>query len=177
MPLVYLPDCESLFLWGSEERPRELAVLGRNGEPHAASLVTPEGRRRVDGLRLPLFQTMAMLAVVPAAAVDTLPASVATWAIASKLAIELASRERIVPTIVRRGERIEARWAAALSTSEDASRVAALARSMPPAAHAVPVSEDGALDVWAAEALLRTYLDAVVDTLVRASQGEAELLP
>ena len=170
MPLVYLPDPNGLFLWGDHAAPRALPSLAAGGAASRAELVTPDGRRTVEGLALPLFDTMVKLAVVPAASLEALPGSVATWVVASKLAIELVSRERVVPTIARSGGRIEARWAAALSASEDAANVAALARSMPPAAHAVPVSP-GTLDVWAPEALLRAYLDAVVDALVRTARG------
>jgi superfamily II DNA or RNA helicase len=148
------------------------------GAPHRADVVTPEGRREVDGLLLPLLEAVTALAVAPAAVVLTHPASVATWALASKLAVELVARERVIPTIVRRKAHFEARWAAALSASDDAFRVAALARSMPPAAHAVPVtSAESAesLDVWAPDALLRAFLDAAVDALVRAARGVPEL--
>jgi hypothetical protein len=171
MPLTYLPDVESFFLWGAEPAPRALSVVGERGVPWSTTLVTPEGLRETAALKLPVFDTMAMLAVVPAAAVESLPGSVATWVLASKLAMDLVARERVVPTISRRGGRIEARWAAALAASEDAARVAALARSMPPAAHAVPVAGDRSGAVWAPDALLRAYLDAVVDALVRASSG------
>ncbi len=129
MPLVYLPDIEALFLWGADSTPRAEPALAERGEPWATTPMTPEGRREVQGLRLPLFDAMATLAVVPAADLEALPASVAVWALASKLAMELTARERVVPTITRHGGRIEARWAAALSASEDAARVVALARS------------------------------------------------
>jgi superfamily II DNA or RNA helicase len=175
MPLVYLPDLEALFLWGTDSARRAGPALVERGQPWATTLVTPEGRREVQGLRLPIFEAMATLAVVPAADLEVVPASVAVWALASKLAMELTARERVVPTITRHGGRIEARWAAALSASEDAARVAALARSMPPAAHAVPATGGTALDVWASDALLRAYLDAVVDALVRAARGGPEL--
>jgi superfamily II DNA or RNA helicase len=175
MPLVYLPALEALFLWGADPAPRELPTLGQKSEPHSAVVVTPDGPRQVDGLRLPLFETVGVLAVVPAAVVESLPASIATWVLASKLALELVSRERIIPTITRQNARIEARWAAALSASEDAAKVAALARSMPPSAHALPVAHGAALDVWAPDALLRAYLDAVVDAFVRATRGGPEL--
>jgi len=183
MPLVYLPEPSVFFLWGEHTVLRELPWLAR-GEASRAELVVPEGRRRVvGGHTLPLFETMAKLAAVPAATTDGLPGSIATWSLASKLAIELVSRECVVPTIMRRAGRsegqnegrIEARWAAALSASEHAAKLAALARSMPPAAHAVPVAAGAALDVWAPEAMLRAYLDAVVDALVRSAKGAPEL--
>lgn len=175
MPLVYLPDVESLFLWGFEPAPRGLPALAQGGQPWSATLVAPEGLSDTSGLRLPLFDTMAKLAVVPAADIESLPGSVATWVLASKLVMDLIARERVVPTISRRGGRIEARWAAALAASEDAAKVAAIAKSMPPAAHAVPVAGDRSGAVWAPDTLLRAYLDAIVDALVRSARGGPSL--
>ncbi|HMA94108.1 MAG TPA: DEAD/DEAH box helicase, partial [Polyangiaceae bacterium] len=172
MPLVYLPDVESLFLWDSA--PRILQAIGNGGEPWSTTLFAPEGLRETAGLKLPLFDTVAKLVIVPAAEIEDLPGSVATWVLASKFAIDLVARERVIPTITRRKERIEARWAAALASSDDAAKVVALAQSMPPAAHAIPVA-GGA--VWAPDALLRAYVDAVIDTLVRTSRGGPSLLP
>jgi len=177
MPLVYLPDVEALLSWGEDRGPRALPALHREGMPWTVELVTPEGLRSVAGNKLPLLETAAALAVVPAADLDTLPASAAIWTIASKLAIELAAKERVVPTLARRGGRIEARWAVALSGGDDAAKVAVLARSMPPAAHAVPAPGGGARQVWAPDALLRAYLDAVADALVRSARGGPELPP
>ena len=171
MPLVYVPDRECLFLWAADPAARGVPALGDGGERWTTTLLVPVGLRETAGLRLPLLETTARLAVVPAGELEGLPASVATWVLASKLAMDLVARERVVPTITRRGGRIEARWAAALSASEDAAKVAALARSMPPAAHAVPAAADHSEAVWAPDALLRAYLDAVVDALVRAARG------
>ncbi|HEY8944096.1 MAG TPA: SNF2 helicase-associated domain-containing protein, partial [Polyangiaceae bacterium] len=175
MPLVYLPNAEALFLWGSEPAPHALPHLGRNGEIWSTVLVAPEGQRETTGLKLPLLETMAELAVVPTADLESLPGSVATWVLASKLAMDLVARERVAPTITRRGGRIEARWAAALAGNEDAAKVAALAKSMPPAAHAIPAAPDGSGAVWAPDALLRACVDALVDVMVRAAQGGPSL--
>ncbi len=168
MPLVYLPDVEALFRWGEEPAPRALPTLARDGEACSVSLATADGVREVVGAKLPLFETMAKLAVVPAAEIVALPGSFATWVVASKLAMGLVARERVVPTITRRAGRIEARWAAALASGDDAAKVTAIAKSMPPAAHAVPAGPEG---VWAPDALLRAYLDAVVDALLRTTLG------
>ncbi len=130
MPLVYLPDVESLFLWGTEPAPRGVPALGQGGEPWTATLVAPDGLSDTAGLKLPLFDTMAKLAVVPAADIASLPGSVATWVLASKLAMDLVARERAVPTISRRGGRIEARWAAALAASEDTAKTNRIATLM-----------------------------------------------
>jgi superfamily II DNA or RNA helicase len=174
MPLVYLPDVEGLFLWGADAAPRALSDLGQGGEPWSTKLVTPEGLREIGGLKLPLFETVAKLAVVPTAELENLAGSFATWVLASKLAMEIVARERVVPTITKVGGRIEARWAAALAASEDAARVVAVAKSMPPAAHAVPAGDRSGA-VWAPDALLRAYVDAVIDALVRAARGGPSL--
>lgn len=176
MPLVYLPERRELFLWGEDRTARGLNGLASQGKPAVAAVVAPPGKREeVDGIALPLCETMARLAVIPAADIPALPASIATWSLASKLALDLISRERVVPTIVRRGGTMQARWGAALSASEDAAQIAALARSMPPSAHAVPAPGGTDAEVWAPEGLLRTFLDATIDALVRAASGAPQL--
>jgi hypothetical protein len=178
MPLVFLPDIERLFLWGADVQQVHVAALGGPGTPHVAPLLTPAGLESVAGVSLPLLDTAARLAGFASEALADLPPTVAIWALGSKLALELTARERVVPKLARRHGRMEARWAAALAASEDSSRVTALSRSMPPSAHAVPVQSDStakANEVWAPEALLRAYLDALVDTLLRSSQGAPQL--
>ncbi|NVJ27963.1 DEAD/DEAH box helicase [Myxococcus sp. AM011] len=177
MPLVFLPDAETLFLWGREPLPRAFSDLRDAGESASAVLVTPEGLRECAGRGLPLAATVERFAVAPTSEVESFPGSLALWTLASKLALELLARERVVPTLLRKSERIEARWAAALSASEDSSRVVALARSMPAAAHAVPVHPERGSAVWAPEALLRAFLDATVDAFVRAARGGPSLSP
>jgi hypothetical protein len=177
MPLVYLPESEALFLFGSEAFPAELSRVGTAEVEATAELVTPDGRKLVAGKRLPLLATISALAVVPLASVATLPASVGTWTLASKLALDLVARERVVPTIVHTGGRVEARWAAALSASDDAAKLAALTASMPPAAHAVPAREPPNPEVWAPDVLLRAFVDAAVDALVRGTRGAPDLPP
>ena len=175
MPLVFLPDVEALFLWGDERALQTAPGLAHAGEAASASLVVPDGKRSVGGLRLPLLGTATLLAVLPASELEAQPGSIACWALASKLAIELVARERVVPTITRHAGRIEARWAAAIAASEDGARLASIAHSMPPAAYAVPVGDHDARAVWTPEALLRAYIDAVVDALVRSARGSLPL--
>jgi hypothetical protein len=177
MPLVYLPGPELLFTWGSAaETARTLGIL----DPAAAreaELVTPDGRSVVVGSAVPALDGATKLALVPAAELETLPRSTAIWALASRFGLELVARERVVPTLARRNGKLEARWAAALSGSEDSAKAAALARSMPPAAHAVPVADGAGLEVWAKEALLRAFLDGLIDAFVRAARGGPSLPP
>ncbi|MDH5491009.1 MAG: DEAD/DEAH box helicase [Myxococcales bacterium] len=175
MTLVFLPDRRSFLLWGDDCAPACLVSVAQRGTPDEAELVTPAKRARVAGTSLPLLDTAAALAVVPVHEVPRLAGSVAAWTLASKLALDLVGRERVVPTIVQHGGRLVARWGAALSSTEDAAQVGALARSMPPAAYAVPAPAGKRREVWAPEALLRAFLDAMVDAMVRAAHGESQL--
>ncbi len=174
MPLVYVPEIEALFIWGADAASDSVPALMR-GESKQAMLLTPEGRREVEGRALPLVDTLNELAVLPAASLELLASSVASWVLASKLAMELVARERVVPTLSRHHGRVEARWAAALSAGDDAKKVALIALSMSPAAHAVPRSAAPESAIWTPDALLRAYLDAAVDALLRGSLGAPAL--
>ena len=174
MPLLYLPPVEALFAWGSDWESGETRVLS-GGAPQRALLLTPDGLREVAGERFELLQALPQLLAVPTSALEALPNSFSVWALACKLVIDLVARERLAPTIARREGQVEARWAAALSASEDAERVNLLARSMSPAAHAVPVALSAEAEAWSADALLRAFLDAAVDAFVRSTHGAPTL--
>jgi superfamily II DNA or RNA helicase len=137
--------------------------------------------RRTPGVTLPLIESTAALAGLPADALARLPASVAAWSLAAKLSLDLVARERVMPR-VRQGHRGgEARWGVSLSLADDAQRFARLARAFPPSAHALPVDDHEApppeprrrrrrrprARVWAPPALLIEFLDAVAEALVR----------
>lgn len=171
MALAHLPELEALFSWGDENLLPALRPLADGAQCQDQELVTPEGRRPVPGRVLSLLSAVSLLAAVPAAALRELPASHTVWVLASKLALELVARERVLPTLRRQRGRVEARWAAALASAEDAARVTALAVAMPPAAHALPVASEGSLEVWAPDALLRAFLDSAVDALVREARA------
>ncbi|CAN5313500.1 DEAD/DEAH box helicase [soil metagenome] len=169
MALVFLPARREFFLWGEQRNARGLEGLVAHGRRARAEIVAPGRRAEVAGIALPLLDTIARLATVPAADIPTLPASIATWTLASKLALDLVSRERVVPAVVGPAGDLHARWRAALSAAEDLAQLAALARSLPPSAHAAPAPGHKGRRVWAPEALLRAFLDATVDALVWAS--------
>ena len=176
MPLVYLPDRSAFFLWGDERSARGLNGLASEGQPAVAAIVAPGKRAEVEGIALPLFETMARLAVVPAADVPALPGSIATWTLASKLALDLVGRERVVPTIVARWRRVAGALGAPpcrpprMRRRSPRSLAACRPRRTP-----CRRRDGGAREVWAPEALLRAFLDAVVDALVRAARGAPEL--
>ncbi len=174
MPLIYLPSRIEFFLWGNGAVAYPLGALAERGVPASADIVAPAKRGPVQGRTLALIDTIARLAAVPATEIAALPGSVASWALASKLALDLTSRERVVPTVVRLNGKASARWAAALQASEDVMRVRGIARSMPPAAHAVPAPRAGRTrSVWAPEALLRAFMNEAVDALVRRASADA----
>ncbi|HEY3668497.1 MAG TPA: DEAD/DEAH box helicase, partial [Polyangiaceae bacterium] len=174
MPLVYLPTAEALFAWGKDWESGEIQIIS-GGSAERTLLLTPDGLHEVGGQSFALLEAVSQLAAVPAAALSALPSSFSVWSLASKLAIDLIARERVAPTIARREGQVEARWAAALSATEDSERVSLLAQSMSPAAHAVPVALHAEAGMWAADALLRAFLDATVDALVRSTLGAPKL--
>jgi hypothetical protein len=185
MHLVYQPDPATpcLFLWGNGARRlpalERLASLGRRA---TVPLVTDRlSVVRVRGSAIPLLDGVAVLAALDARDLERVSASVATWSLAAKLALDLIARERVVPLVCRDHGGAKAQWGVSLSFPQDAERFSRLARALPPAAHAVPV-EDGAspptarkrqgIRVWAPEALLTEFLDAVADALLRRAASQ-----
>ncbi|WP_437665007.1 SNF2-related protein [Sorangium sp. So ce1182] len=184
MPLVFLPDDLRFFLW-DDTAPERLAARSLGATTPAEAVVVSEAGRAVRkaGEAAALLDGVAALARMAQDDLGRAPPSVAAWSLASKLALDLVVRERVVPRVTPGGGGggggVEARWAVSLAAPEDAARVAALARAMPPAAHAVPAAPAAAgrgrpratsdPEVWSAEALLRAFLDAVADALARGS--------
>lgn len=185
MPLVFIPDRSTLFHWettgngaggvvdagaavaAAPTLAMELVARGTRGE---ADIVIPPGRRaRVQGAHIHVSNALPLLAAAAQRVLSDQPASIASFCLAGKFALDLVIRERLVPRVVVRGDRHEARWAAALGSAVDAANLTALARAMPLAAYSVPVTSSGH-DVWSAEALLRSFLDHAVDGLVRSAQ-------
>ena len=110
--------------------------------------------------------------------------SLISWSIAAKLALELIARQAFVPSVERgqQGEHIAA-WIAAVEASHDVGRLRKLSADMPASAHALLLpSTRRQWDrrrngrrrrrpprVWHPELLLRSFLDAAVDDLVRST--------
>jgi len=160
------------FLWGENHRGCSLHCLG------AATrrwIIDEELQtREVVGVALPLLEAVPRLALMAQDELQNASASVALWSRAAKLALDLVARERLVPRTVTCEGHVEARFAVALGMPEDSERVSQLAKSMPLAAHAVPISNKrgavtDATEVWAPESLLRCFLDTTADALVRAA--------
>ena len=167
MPLLFEPHREAMFSWGDLAPP--LAVLrGEQGE--VAVLVPPGERRTVEGTFRALRGSVAALATLTVAELGGVAPSVAAYSLASKLALDLVARERVVPW----ADGGRARWAVALG-ADDQAQVTALAAAWPRAAHACCTdlaerpAKARALEVWEPEALLRAFLDGAADALVRSA--------
>ena len=177
MPLLYEPERRALFAWGADLSSPLLQALARAGSSGSLPLVVPPGERRtVAGTFVPLADGIARLAALPAANLRDVAPSTAAWSLASKLALDLVVRERIVPW-AKDGR---ARWAMALCP-DDLAQANALAAALPRAAHAVCMDRSPApakaraLLVWEPEALVRGFLDDAADALVRSAVQPAQV--
>ncbi|HTE41450.1 MAG TPA: SNF2-related protein, partial [Steroidobacteraceae bacterium] len=188
--LTFVPDWRRPYflLWGDSAKEQCMWKLGTAG---GAAIVDRDSQiRTIEGFCVPVLAATRAMASMTTQQLSRLPASLAVWSLASKLLLELVARERIVPRIVtieeEGGKTAEARFGVALSLPDDARRVAALARSFPAAAHAIPLRPlnthhdvnslhsnghalHASVSAWRAEAMLGAYLDMAADALVRAS--------
>ncbi|MFI6417110.1 DEAD/DEAH box helicase [Streptomyces sp. NPDC050842] len=176
--------------YGPDDSARELtlhsAVFLPADPPRAGRVAfcSPEGDALPDGVpantELTIVDGESLKAVtVPAHAVpvrDALPLlararftdsaspAAAFWGAASLLALDLVARGLLLPGLTP-GDHDA--WRAGPLGPEELARLRTLAASMPPSAHAVPLSPDEPLLLPEPEALLRAFADAVADTLPR----------
>jgi superfamily II DNA or RNA helicase len=117
--------------------------------------------KTVPALRLSMAEAIPVLAGLRDRA-DAHPA-MRFWAAATTVALHLVARGRLLPGVSPDG--FDA-WRAGPLDLPDMIRIRALAEAMPATARAVPVEPDSAL-LPDRLTLLRSYLDAVADTLPR----------
>jgi hypothetical protein len=146
----------------------------RGGEPFEIVAPTAAGgrRRTVRARMVPLGEALPHLVSLPVDA--PVPPSVAAWATAAKLAVDLVARGRLRPARTAAGG---AGWQVGPLDPDDDRRLAGLAAVLPPAAHALPLPGRASRDplrVVAPEAAARSFLDAVADRLVRTAAAPAE---
>jgi superfamily II DNA or RNA helicase len=181
--LVFVPDWQTarFFLWGGAASESSLAILG---DPGTATVVDQSLQvKEVAGYSLPLLLALRALAAISARELPLLAPSIAAWSLASKLLLDLVARERCVPRVISSDSGTEARWAVALSLSDDALRTTLLAKSFPLSAHAIPLAipsmggptattkkqRKQATRVWSSDDLLRAFLDVGADAVMRAA--------
>ncbi|MWA10426.1 DEAD/DEAH box helicase [Streptomyces sp. BA2] len=160
---------EGSALSGRGELPGEGGVPGATeGELPGATegeiaVVRPHGKgvrtRTVPALILPVAEALPLLL----RAAPPHPA-VACWAAAARHALHLAARGRLLPGLT--GGDLDA-WRAGPLDAADVTQLRAIAAAMPAEAHAVPLPGSKPLLLPEPLALVRAFVDAVVDTLPR----------
>ncbi|MGW4005542.1 ATP-dependent helicase, partial [Streptomyces nigra] len=130
------------------------------------TVVRPHGstvrRRTTPSLTLPLIEALPLLVRArhdPAAHPAT-----ACWGAAALHALRLTARGRLLPGLTPTGHDA---WRAGPLDPDDITHLRAIAAALPPEGHAVPLPGPGPLRLPDPEALLRSFLDAVADTLPR----------
>lgn len=142
----------------------ELAVVRRHGKGVRT--------RTVPALILPVTEAVPLLLRAapspgaspgPSLALPLSPA-VACWAAAARHALHLAARGRLLPGLT--GGDLDA-WRAGPLDAADVTQLRAIAAALPAEGHAVPLPGRGPLLLPEPFALVRAFVDAVVDTLPR----------
>ncbi|HSJ45068.1 MAG TPA: DEAD/DEAH box helicase [Euzebyales bacterium] len=97
--------------------------------------------------------------------------SVDVYVRAARLAVGLVAEHQVAPVLRAFGDHVVATWQALLPVGGMAiDAVGALSDALPAAGHALPCGSDD--EVWHPFALLRCFVDAVVDALVRSSSDD-----
>ncbi|WP_369392940.1 SNF2-related protein [Streptomyces sp. CG1] len=139
---------------GTERDTSELTVVRRHG--------TGVRRRRVPALTLTLAEALPLL--VQARRDPAAHPATACWGAAALHALRLVARGRLLPGLTPAGQDA---WRAGPLEPDDIAHLRAVAAALPPEGHAVPLPEPGPLRLPEPEALIRSFLDAVADTLPR----------
>ncbi|MCK8679076.1 DEAD/DEAH box helicase [Streptomyces lichenis] len=138
-------------------------------DPVACDTITvahrEEGEVRGRAVPATLLTVAEALPLLVAARHDpTAHPAAACWGAAALHALHLAARGRLLPGLAE-GD-LDA-WRAGPLDADDIAHLRAIAAAMPYEAHAVPVAGRRPLHLPEPEALLRSFLDAVADTLPR----------
>ncbi|WP_310434417.1 DEAD/DEAH box helicase [Streptomyces sp. 3330] len=132
----------------------ELTVVRRRGSAIR--------RDQVPALSLPLGKALPLL--VRARRDPAAHPATACWGAAALHALRLTARGRLLPGLTPAGHDA---WRAGPLDPEDIAHLRAVAAALPPEGHAVPLPGSGPLRLPRPEALMRSFLDAVADTLPR----------
>ncbi len=162
-------DLEATFVPGTHGRDGRLALWGPpvGDTAHTLDLIVPVGkqvRRRATPVEwMPLAEVIDDLATLPATRQVT--ASVRAWSTATRLALDLVARGRLLPTITADGTDT---WRLGPLDPADRERIERLAAALPPAAHAVEIPDTSPRQIQAPHSLVAAFLDAVADTFTRS---------
>ncbi|MGA5065412.1 DEAD/DEAH box helicase [Streptomyces exfoliatus] len=171
-----LPDGESLANgeplldarnpWDADGAPNLVPGSLPDLRPTGAEITVVDGAdlRAVTVPALTLSVRDALPLLARARFSDTASPATAFWGASSLLALDLVARGLLLPGLTP-GD-FDA-WRAGPLGPGELAELRTLAASMPPTAHAVPLSTDPPLLLPRPEALLRAFVDAVADTLPR----------
>ncbi|MGW1780068.1 SNF2-related protein [Streptomyces sp. NPDC002143] len=132
----------------------ELTVVRRHGSSIR--------RRQAPALSLPLDKALPLL--VRARRDPAAHPATACWGAAALHALRLTARGRLLPGLTPTGHDA---WRAGPLDPEDIAHLRAVAAALPHEGHAVPLPGPGPLLLPRPEALMRSFLDAVADTMPR----------
>lgn len=192
--LLWGPERPEAFPWRQALHRLGIALPeSMNFELRTAKLVLPaeEGRYRIEmvtGVMLTPGQTVQILSpvVFDKKFFETKKKycyqpthSLIAWSLAAKFALELVARQSVVPTVKSYNHDLFAIWCALVESSHDVGRLRKLASDMPTAAYSLWSLPHNRWEksgrrhrrrppcIWHPEALLRSFLDAAVDDLMR----------
>ncbi len=188
-PREQLTRCAVVFEAADPPRESRLAFWGSSGQPLPAEgqepgfesgeleVVLPRGRgepasvRRntVPAIRVAIGPAIAMLTKARRSP-DAHPAST-VWGAATVVALQLIARGRLLPGVSDGGYDA---WRVGPLDAADTERIQQVADALPPEARAVALPDTKPLTLPDAYQLVRDYIDAVADSLVR-SPGAATL--
>ncbi|MFF7450296.1 MULTISPECIES: SNF2-related protein [unclassified Streptomyces] len=154
-----LPREGRMAFWDPEGGPppeghTDLTVV----RPHGAQV----RRRTAPALELPLVEALPLL--VRARRDPAAHPATACWGAAALHALRLTARGRLLPGLTPAGHDA---WRAGPLDPDDIAHLRAIAAALPYEGHAVPLPGPGPLRLPEPEALMRSFLDAVADTLPR----------
>ncbi|MGF0169224.1 SNF2-related protein [Streptomyces sp. Marseille-Q5077] len=161
----------AVFLPASLPREGRIAFWDPDGGPLPAedtelTVVRRHGagirRRTTPALSLPLGEALPLL--VRARRDPAAHPATACWGAAALHALRLTARGRLLPGLTPTGHDS---WRAGPLDPDDIAHLRAVAAALPSEGHAVPLPGPGPLRLPEPEALMRSFLDAVADTLPR----------
>ncbi|MGW5636821.1 SNF2-related protein [Streptomyces sp. NPDC003832] len=156
-----LPRDGRMAFWDPEDGP-----LPPAGDPTELTVVRRHGsgvrRRPAPALTVPLDTALPLL--VRARRDPAAHPATAAWGAAALHALRLTARGRLLPGLTPSGHDA---WRAGPLDPDDIAHLRAVAAALPHEGHPVPLPGPGPLRLPDPEALLRSFLDAVADTLPR----------
>jgi hypothetical protein len=163
----------TVFFWTADGTPAEphieLAFPSIDPDSLSASRrylsdpAQPDKRKRVMGVEAPIGSVLTAFAALEPT--EPVSPSIGTFSLATKLGLELATQQRVVPSV----EGSTTGWRALLTRRHDLDRFHAISHALPPASRAIPLREMGrsAIRLKPAETTVREFMDAVVDSVYR----------